>query len=358
MTTSKDINFQCWEGYESAQFLSAFQRKSDASIRPQTLLSDASAAEQIASGNLQQCHVLNINNAWIRDYLHPRGLIRRLDPNQFESSMDGLLKAFDDGLGQWCRNDDGEQIGICQRFGPFNLVVNKRKIDQRNAEDQGFQLADDPCYHGRYGILSYIDFNLFHLCIAAELNPFETLNVQELSKVELFAGEWVKHASVISDDHFVLNQALIDGDIDFYLSGGVYTAAVARRDGHNQIHAITPTRGPVDGKGGIVFAEITSIIETSQTPASAELFLQWLTEPDTAVAAAMTERTCNPVAQMGNPAVFRRFNTAQLDWIQWDELEECVARSSHYSLMPNQAEVLALWQRALAMHKPEHRRES
>lgn len=355
---SGEINFHCWEGYESTHFLEPFCTSSNVRVRPQTLLSDASTAKQIAAGNLQQCHVLNINNAWIRDYLRPRGLIRSLDHNRFAGSMNGLLKTFDDGLGRWAWDDNGDQIGICQRFGPFNLVVNTHKIDQLSAEDQGFHLAEDPRYYGRYGILSYIDFNLFHLCIAADLNPFATLSSTELNKVEQLASGWVQNARVISDDHFVLNQALLTGEIDFYLSGGIYTAAVARRDGHSQIHAITPAAGPIDGKGGIVFAEITSIVEHPQTPDSAELFLQWLLEPDTAVAAAMTERTCNPVAQMGNPDILRRFNSAQLDWIQWAELEETIGRSSAYALMPNQAEVLTVWQRALSRRKTESKEKS
>lgn len=345
---SEKLNFHCWEGYECETFLQTFERECNVQVNPQTLLSDAATAQQIACGNAASCHVLNINNGWVRDYLRPRGHIRTLDKDRFAHSMQGLLSFFDnDELGQWANDDKGEQIGICQRFGPFNFVVNTRKVDQASAEDQGFHLAQDKRHRGRYGILSYIDFNLFHLCIGADVNPFEKLSEQQLRQVAQLARDWRDNASIISDDHFALNRALVDGDIDFYLSGGVYTAAVARRDGHRQVCAVTPKRGPVNGKGGIVFAEITSIIERPDTPAAAEQFLEWLLRPQTATAIAMTERTCNPVAQMGNPAVLQQFSTAQLDWIQWDDLAESVARSSHYALMPNQAEVLAIWQKVL-----------
>lgn len=349
------INFQCWEGYESAGFLRPFEKKSGTRINSQTLLSDADTAQQLASGNREQCHVININNAWVRDYLHPRGLIRTLDEGRFGRSMEGLLDLFNDDLRQWAYDESGNQIGICQRFGPFNLVVNTRKIDIKHAEDQGFHLAADRIYNKRFGILSYIDFNLFHLCIASELNPFAPLNRSDIQKIERTAIAWQKNACLISDDHFVLNRALIAGEIDFYLSGGVYTAAVARRDGHQHIRAITPASGPIEGKGGIVFAEITSIMNHPQTSAASESFLEWLISPETSASAAMTERTCNPVVQMGNPDVLRRFNTTQLNWLQWDELAESVARSAPYALMPNHADVLTLWQQALHRYRQARR---
>lgn len=349
------INFQCWEGYESSQFLKPFEQSSNFRINAQTLLSDAIAAQQIASGNRAQCHVININNAWVRDYLHPRGLIRTLDKNRFGRSMEGLLDLFHDDLKQWAFDESGNQIGVCQRFGPFNLVVNTHKIDVKHAEDQGFQLAADQTFNQRYGILSYIDFNLFHLCIASDLDPFAPLSPAEIQTIERTADAWQKNAALISDDHFVLNRALIDGEIDFYLSGGVYTAAVARRDGHRHIRSITPATGPIAGKGGIVFAEITSTVNHPQTPAASDSFLEWLIRPETAAAVAMTERTCNPVVQMGDPDVLRQFSTVQLDWLQWDELGESVERSAPYALMPNHADVLTVWQQALHRYRQARR---
>ena len=68
----------------------------------------------------------------------------------------------------------GTLIGICQRFGPFNLVVNAHRIDRASAEDQGFELANERVPRP-YGILLYEDFNLFHVCIGAGLDPFSSL---------------------------------------------------------------------------------------------------------------------------------------------------------------------------------------
>ena len=54
----------------------------------------------------------------------------------------------------------------------------------------------------------------------------------------------------------------------------------------------------------------------------------------------MTERTANPVAQMGIPEVFERFTARELDAIQWESLEEDIARCADYDLMPDHAALL------------------
>lgn len=346
-TRTTSINFECWEGYETADFLAPFAINAGTTVNARTLLSDADTAESIASGANTECHVLNINNAWVRDYLYPRGYIRALPEDRFAHSASNLLPELDTVLGGWNRSASGELIGIYQRFGAFNLVVNSRKIDQQSAEDQAFHLTDDDVFNNRFGILSYVDFNLFHLCIGADVNPFAALTPPQLQKLEDLADRWQRRANVISDDHMTMNHALINGDIDFYISGGVYTSAVARRDGHSHIMAITPQRGPIDGKGGIAFAEITSIIERPDTSVACEDFLDWLLLPETATSIAMTERTCNPVAQMGDPTVMQAFTREQLDWIQWDELSETMARCEPYALMPDHKAVQSIWLAAL-----------
>ena len=60
-------------------------------------------------------------------------------------------------------------------------------------------------------------------------------------------------------------------------------------------------------------------------------------EPETAWRVALTERTANPVAQMGRPEVFERFSARDLDAIQWDSLEEDVSRCADYDLVPDHA---------------------
>ena len=55
---------------------------------------------------------------------------------------------------------------------------------------------------------------------------------------------------------------------------------------------------------------------------------------------AFAEGTFNPVAQMGNPECFELFTTEELDAIQWDSLEEEMARSVEYDIVPDYDKLL------------------
>ena len=331
------IQLLCWEGYESPRVLMPFERRSSTRVDARTLLSDAGTAEDLLTGRAT-CDVLNINNAYIRRSLHPAGLVRALDPERFEPFFDRMLPEFS-RLYAWARDHRGALIGVCQRFGPFNLVVNTRPIDRASAEDQGFELANERAPRP-YGILLYEDFNLFHVCIGAGLDPFSLLSEDEEARFDATAQRWFRGATVVTDDHFELNRALVDGTIDFYLSGGIYTASPARLAGHLEVHGVTPRSGPIGGRGGIVFTEITSVLESAPRSGEAEDFLEYLLEPETARRVALAERTANPVAQMGMPEVFDRFTARELEAIQWDDLEEDIARCADYDLMPNHATLL------------------
>ena len=331
------IRLMCWEGYESPRVLEPFERRRSTRVLAGTLLSDAGTASDLLAGRAT-CDVLNINNAWVRGSLYPAGLVRVLDPRRFEPHFERMLKQFD-RLYAWARDAEGALIGVCQRFGPFNLVVNTNRIDRASAEDLGFELANERAPRP-YGILLYEDFNLFHVCIGAGLDPFSRLNEDEKTRFDATARRWFRNAAIVTDDHFELNRALVEGTIDFYVSGGIYTASPARLAGHSEVRAITPRSGPIGGRGGIVFTEITSVLEAAPRSGEAESFLEYLLEPETARRVALSERTANPVAQMGMPEVFERFTARELDAIQWDGLEEDIARCADYDLMPDHADLL------------------
>ncbi len=331
------ISLLCWEGYESPRVLEPFERRRSTRVHARTLLSDAATADDLLARRTN-CDVLNINNAYVRGSLHPAGLVRTLDAERFEPHFERMLPQFS-RLYAWARDSEGNLIGICQRFGPFNLVVNTNRIDRASAEDQGFALANERAPRP-YGILLYEDFNLFHACIGSGLDPFAPLSEHEKERFGATVQRWFRGAAVVTDDHFELNRALVEGTIDFYLSGGIYTASPARLAGHLEVRAVTPRSGPMGGRGGVVFTEITSVLESASQTGEAEDFLEYLLEPETAFRATLAERTANPVAQMGMPEVFDRFSARELEAIQWDDLEEDIARCADYDLMPDHAALL------------------
>jgi spermidine/putrescine transport system substrate-binding protein len=57
---------------------------------------------------------------------------------------------------------------------------------------------------------------------------------------------------------------------------------------------------------------------------------------------AFAEGTFNPVAQMANPQCFGLFTTEELEAIQWDSLDEEMARSVEYDIVPDYDKLLDL----------------
>ena len=130
-----------------------------------------------------------------------------------------------------------------------------------------------------------------------------------------------------------MNTALINGEIDAYFTGGTYTASPARFDGQTQVRAITPNSGPIDGKGGIVWVEVTSAVNNPDPSKLAEDFLEYVQSPEICKAVAFAEGTYNPVSQMGSEDVMALFDEDELDAIQWDSLQDEMSRSVEYQIV-------------------------
>ena len=334
------LRIRCWEGYDNPIVLDPFKRRHNVQVHADTLISDAQAAYEIDNQlPHDRVDILNINNAWVQKFLHPHGLVQTLHDKDFDTTHLASYALADLNNWSWSRNHK-QKIGICQRFGTFNLVINERRISKHLAESEGFKLAAESDFFQRYGILLYEDFNVFHICIAADINPFQPLNHTQETVFQTTARDWFHNAALITDNHHSLNKALIDGQIDFYLSGGVYTASPARIEGYDQVKAITPSKGPINGLGGIVFVEVTCALIRPEPSPWAQPFLEYLVEPDTAIRVAFLDGTCNPVLQMEHPKVLSAFSGAQLDAIQWDTLEEDVSRCAHYDIVPDLAKLL------------------
>ena len=74
--------------------------------------------------------------------------------------------------------------------------------------------------------------------------------------------------------------------------------------------------------------------------------LAYVQEPNMAHTVAFAEGTYNPVTQMGNPECFKLFTKEELEAIQWDSLEEEMAGSVEYDIVPDYDKLLDIWNTA------------
>jgi spermidine/putrescine transport system substrate-binding protein len=332
----KELNILCWEGYNSDEVLDPFRRSTGAKVSAESGTSDPDMINKLRAGEVNVWDLINLNQPWARDDMWPAGLIKPLPKERFEPHFAKMMAPFNKDY-PWCYTADGENLlGMVQRFGPFNFVVNTDKVSRATAEDEGFNLFHEASNAGRYGILTYDNWNIYHMCIGAGLDPFVKHSEADIQAYEKVARAWFKGAKLLTDDLVAMNLALINGEIDFYLTGGTYTASPARLDGATNIRGITPKKGPLaGGKGGITWVEVTSVVNNPNVSPLAYDFLEYVQDPEVSHAVAFAEGTYNPVTQMGDPAVFDLFTAEELDAIQWDSLEEELSNTVDYQINPD-----------------------
>lgn len=344
-----ELNIYAWEGYNSDDVLDPFRRETGATVRAEGLTSDPDAVNRLRAGETKIWDIINLNNPWAREMMWPEGLIKEIPRDRFEPMFEKMMPAFHPPY-EWAMDKTGEHLlGMTQRFGPFNFVVNTNKISRATAEDEGFNIFLESSMKGNYGILTYDNWNIYHMCVAAGVDPFKSHSKAEIDAFakackQIFAG-----AKLLTDDLVAMNLALINGEIDAYFTGGTYTASPARYDGATQVRGITPKSGPMGSngdKGGIVWIELTSVVNNPNPSTLSEDFLAFVQRPDISKKVAFAEGTYNPVTQMGSVEVMAQFDSEELDAIQWDTLEEEMANSTDYDINPDYAEMYDIYSAA------------
>lgn len=337
----KELNILCWEGYNSAQVLDPFRSSQSATVKAESLTNDPTMINRLRAGETRIWDLINVNNPWARKVMGPTGLIKPLPRAEFEPYFDAMLPNFKAPY-RWAMSDDGKDLlGMAQRFGPYSFVVNTDKISKSTAEEQGWDLFNDASLAGKYGIQESDDWNVFNIFLIAGIDPFKE-HTQEQFKAFAETAEKVFKGAKMVGDMASLNQALVSGEIDLYMTGGTYSVSPARADGYTNLRAITPLRGPMDGKGGISWIEITSTVNNPELSPLAVEFLKYVQDPKVAHTVAFAEGTFNPVTQMGNPKCFELFTKDEMEAIQWDTVEEDMARSAQYDIVPDYDKALEL----------------
>ena len=150
---------------------------------------------------------------------------------------------------------------MCQRFGPYSFVVNTDKVSRATAEDQGWDLWNDPANAGKYGILESDDWNVFNICLHRRLRSVQRAHRRRGGEVHRdrearLQGRQAGRRHRHHEPGAGLRRDRLPPD-----RRHLFSASPARADGYPNIRGITPKKGPMaGGKGGISWIEVTSIV--------------------------------------------------------------------------------------------------
>lgn len=327
-TRDKELNILCWEGYNSAEVLDPYRKLRSTKVSAESATNDPTMVNKLRAGETKIWDLVNLNNPWARKILYPEGLIVPLNKEEFAPYFDEMMPIFKYPY-EWAMSQDGKELlGMVQRFGPYNFAVNTDKISRKTAEEVGWKLWEDNSLKGKYGINETDDWNVAHLFCIAGIDPYKVHTPDEMEKFKETCHRIFEGAKFIGDIA-AMNQALVNGDIDCYISGGTYTASVARAEGLENIRAISPF------EGALMWVEVTSLVNNPVHSPLAEDFLKYVQDPVVSHTVAFAEGTFNPVAQMANKKCFDLFTSDELMAIQYDSLEEEMSRSRAYDIVPD-----------------------
>ncbi len=342
-----ELNLHSWEGYTEEPVLDPFSRETSTSVNAQMLISDPAAVNNLRGGGTGTWDVINLNNAWQRKQLFPEGLITPLDKEKFAPLYDMNTAGFEWPY-HWALDEAGENLlGMIQRYGPSAMAINSDAIDAKTIESGGYMEMIEGAA-GQYGILDYENWVIMHTCMAAGFTPFRKHTDEEMAAYEALIFKLFKNAKKVSDDQAALARDMITGEIIGTFPGSVYTVSAPRIEGETQIMCVLPNEGieetkteaQPDGKSGIVWIEVTSLVANPAPTPLAEAFLIYCHTPEAAYkVATQAPGTLNPVVQMGAPEVLDQFTADELEAIQWgdggDWLNGLVARCVDFDINPD-----------------------
>ena len=218
-----------------------------ATVKAESLTNDPTMINRLRAGETNVWDLINVNNPWARKVMCPERLIKPLD----RARIRALLREDDAGVQAALQMGDGRRAArSCSAWRSASAPTASSSTPTRSAaptaEDQGWDLWNDPANAGKYGILESDDWNVFNICCIAGFDPFREHTDDEVAKFTETAKRVFKGAKLVGDIA-TMNQALVSGEIDFHLTGGTYSClAGARRrlPEHPRHH---PEEGP-DGR--------------------------------------------------------------------------------------------------------------
>ena len=324
-----------WDGYVDPRVLDGFTDQYDTGIDYELHTSDPDSVNKLRAGETRIWDIINLNNPWAREMMWPEGLIVELDRARFEPYFEAMLPMFQPPY-KWAMSLDNEHLlGVCQRVDTFDFVVNTDVVSADMAKDEGWDLFNNPDMAGRYGILAYDNWNIMHICMAAGLHPFKEKTDDQVATFEEAARRLINGAKMVSDDFVAVNLAVVNGEIDMYFGGGTYSISSARLDGLTNLYHVVPKSGPADGKGGINWIELNSVVNNPDLHPKAMDWMEYILQPDTSYAVATAGGFLLPVGQMAQPELLAKFTAEELDSFQWDEFDYRIANSVEFDVVPD-----------------------
>ena len=328
----RTLNLLCWDAYADPRLAEMWLKDTGTKLKSEIHISDPQSLNRLRAGETKNWDFINVNDPWAKNYFWPEKLIVELPRDRFEPLYDKMLPKFKPPYARAMSRDGEHLLGVVQRLETFDIAINTDKISVETAENEGWDMFNNADF--KFGVLAYEDWNVMDLCMIAGVHPYKDKSDADVAKFTETANRVMKQAKTVTTDFVQLNLAMLNNEIDAYFCGGTYSIASARREGNNNLWAISPPKGPADGKGGINWIELNSAINNPNFNPKAFDFLEWMVKPDQCYIVASGNGNLQPVAQMIQPEVLGKFSKEELDAMQYDTLDKRLAAATEFDIVP------------------------
>lgn len=341
----RTLNLLCWDAYADPRLAEMWLKDTGTKLKSEIHISDPQSLNRLRAGETKNWDFINVNDPWAKNYFWPEKLIVELPRDRFEPLYDKMLPKFKPPYARAMSRDGQHLLGVVQRLETFDIAINTDKISVETAENEGWDMFNNADF--KFGVLAYEDWNVMDLCMIAGVHPYKDKSDADIAKFTETANRVMKQAKTVTTDFVQLNLAMLNNEIDAYFCGGTYSIASARREGNNNLYAISPPKGPADGKGGINWIELNSAINNPNFNPKAFDFLEWMVKPDQCYIVASGNGNLQPVAQMIQPEVLAKFSKEELDAMQFDTLDKRLAAATEFDIVPQYDKLYDLYTAAV-----------
>jgi spermidine/putrescine transport system substrate-binding protein len=328
----RTLNLLCWDAYADPRLAEMWLKDTGTKLKSEIHISDPQSLNRLRAGETKNWDFINVNDPWAKNYFWPEKLIVELPRERFDPLYEVMLPKFKPPYARAMSRDGQHLLGVVQRLETFDIAINTDKISIETAENEGWDMFNNADF--KFGVLAYEDWNVMDLCMIAGVHPYKDKTDADVAKFTETANRVMKQAKTVTTDFVQLNLAMLNNEIDAYFCGGTYSIASARREGNNNLWAISPPKGPADGKGGINWIELNSAINNPNFNPKTFEFLEWMVKPDQAYIVASGNGNLQPVSQMSQEAVRAKFSKEELDAMQYDTLDHRLAAATEFDIVP------------------------
>lgn len=328
----RSLNLLCWDAYADPRLAEMWLKDTGTKLKSEIHISDPQSLNRLRAGETKNWDFINVNDPWAKNFFWPEKLIVDLPRERFDPLYEVMLPKFKPPYARAMSRDGQHLLGVVQRLETFDIAINTDKISIETAENEGWDMFNNADF--KFGVLAYEDWNVMDLCMIAGVHPYKDKTDADVAKFTETANRVMKQAKTVTTDFVQLNLAMLNNEIDAYFCGGTYSIASARREGNNNLWAISPPKGPADGKGGINWIELNSAINNPNFNPKTFEFLEWMVKPDQAYIVASGNGNLQPVSQMAQEAVRAKFSKEELDAMQYDTLDKRLAAATEFDIVP------------------------